>query len=526
MADISKITLPSGSTYDIKDAALTAVVGKRALATGESSHDTRITAVETAVGDLNSHDTTQDTRLSTVEAAIEGLIAGGLTYKIVTTLPTASSETTGNIYLVLHTHTSGSSDSSKKDYYDEYMTIKTGATTYVWEKIGNTDIDLSGYVAKGTYSGTAANGTTGITISDHNVIQGTTSSTVYYTKSGVLGTGTTFTNSTSNVSFSGMSKESVLTSATTATVPKPSYTTRYLTATASGTALNAPTSNAITSLGAASTAKFVKSYPGSKKYLATTTIIGVGSNTTTASKATAGTAVSVAKAGTEITVGSGDSTASTTNTDFLKSISVSNETLTIGAAKLSTTKVIPAVSNGTITPYSFTDVTVPIKNASASTFATGGLTDNTTMYSVGDEVLVDLGTPTTGDGVTGYNPSTSKFVTSASVSTNPSITLSEGTTTSTGAIKYIKEAGTSGTNAVTFSTGTTVQAITDVGTATAAAQTITVGTNDKVDAVIALSGATSTGASSATISGTNSGIGVSSHYVNDNGHTHTTSTTF
>ena len=33
-----------------------------------------------------------------------------------------------------------------EDRYDEYMALTTGSSTYVWEKIGNTDIDLSGYV--------------------------------------------------------------------------------------------------------------------------------------------------------------------------------------------------------------------------------------------------------------------------------------------------------------------------------------------------------------------------------------------
>lgn len=32
------------------------------------------------------------------------------------------------------------------DSYDEYMALATGSGTYAWEKIGNTDIDLSGYV--------------------------------------------------------------------------------------------------------------------------------------------------------------------------------------------------------------------------------------------------------------------------------------------------------------------------------------------------------------------------------------------
>ena len=32
------------------------------------------------------------------------------------------------------------------DKHDEYMALTTGSSTYAWEKIGNTDIDLSGYV--------------------------------------------------------------------------------------------------------------------------------------------------------------------------------------------------------------------------------------------------------------------------------------------------------------------------------------------------------------------------------------------
>lgn len=63
-------------------------------------------------------------------------------YEVITgDLPTASASTMGKIYLKAHAH--GTSDS-----YDEWITIETGSSTktYSWEKIGNTDIDLSGYV--------------------------------------------------------------------------------------------------------------------------------------------------------------------------------------------------------------------------------------------------------------------------------------------------------------------------------------------------------------------------------------------
>lgn len=73
-------------------------------------------------------------------------------YEVITgDLPTASAGTMGKIYLKAHAH--GTSDS-----YDEWITIETESTTksYSWEKIGNTDIDLTNYV--NILTGTASNG--------------------------------------------------------------------------------------------------------------------------------------------------------------------------------------------------------------------------------------------------------------------------------------------------------------------------------------------------------------------------------
>lgn len=63
-------------------------------------------------------------------------------YEVVSKLPAASANTMGKIYLVSHVHNSA-------DSYDEFITIEKGGA-YSWEKIGNTDIDLSGYVKKDT----------------------------------------------------------------------------------------------------------------------------------------------------------------------------------------------------------------------------------------------------------------------------------------------------------------------------------------------------------------------------------------
>lgn len=67
----------------------------------------------------------------------------GFEYEVVATLPAASADTMGKIYLV------PSADPQSQNIKDEYITIDNGAsaqTRYTWEQIGSTAIDLSGYV--------------------------------------------------------------------------------------------------------------------------------------------------------------------------------------------------------------------------------------------------------------------------------------------------------------------------------------------------------------------------------------------
>ena len=63
-------------------------------------------------------------------------------YQVVTELPTAAQATMGKIYLVAHSH---NPSDEQPDSYDEFITVLSGSN-YKWERIGNTDIDLSGYV--------------------------------------------------------------------------------------------------------------------------------------------------------------------------------------------------------------------------------------------------------------------------------------------------------------------------------------------------------------------------------------------
>lgn len=66
-----------------------------------------------------------------ITAALAGIT--GISFNVVTSLPETG--TAGTFYLVADTH------SDKNDSYDEYI-----YTNGAWEKLGNTDVDLSGYV--------------------------------------------------------------------------------------------------------------------------------------------------------------------------------------------------------------------------------------------------------------------------------------------------------------------------------------------------------------------------------------------
>lgn len=79
------------------------------------------------------------TEFEALEAKVDAI--KGFNYQVVNTLPTASAETEGTIYLI------PSTESEEQNIKDEYITIKDG-NTYKWEQIGSTAIDLSGYYQK------------------------------------------------------------------------------------------------------------------------------------------------------------------------------------------------------------------------------------------------------------------------------------------------------------------------------------------------------------------------------------------
>lgn len=238
MADISKITLPSGNTYDIKDA----------------------TAREMIAGGISfivAWDGASTPTVANIPAGVT-VTYNGTDY---TGTKTAASADAGSFYLVK----SGTSPNA----YDEYVAATVGSTK-TWEKLGGKDIDLSNLGAL-AYKDT--------------VTVNTGSGDV------VLGEATTFTNASSSVSFSGGSTDTFVksypgTTSKLATTSIPNVT--------GNTNVTIPN---VTSAGSASTWSFAM---GSGNDAETLIISGANSTAPTlgtalsASKVTLGTAITAA----------------------------------------------------------------------------------------------------------------------------------------------------------------------------------------------------------------------------------------
>ena len=150
------------------------------------------------------------------------------------------------------------------------------------------------------------------------------------------------------------------------------------------------------------------------------------------------------------------------------------------AEYLNTTSVPNVTSAGTASTWAFglgtgNDAETLIISGGNSTAPTLGTaitcaTGSTSQSGSGSQVI------TTCD-VTSSSVSTENAVTSVSVSTQPTVALSTGATAGTGVISVATGITSAST---TTNSKDEVTAVTGIGTGTAAAQTITVGTNDKV----------------------------------------------
>ena len=361
MADISRVQLPSGNVYDIKDAGARELISQL-----------------TGISLIIAWNGTSAPVVADIPAGVV-VTYNGTDY---TGALAANSATPGSFYLV---HSTAST--VEMDVFDEYVSIGASGSK-AWERIGSTSIDLSALGALAYKDSVTLSKGSG---------------------DNVLGEATTFTAASSAVSFSGGTTDKVLGSdATFTTTVTP--TTTNIKATASGTALSSSSESFVKSSGLSAIVTEVSS---TAEYLNTTSVPNVTS---------AGTASTWA-----FGLGTGNDA----------------ETLIISGGNST------APTLGT-----------------AITCATG----STSQSGSGSQVI------TTCD-VTNSSISTGNAVTSVSVSTQPTVALSTGATAGTGVISVA--------TGITSATTTTnskdeVTAVTGIGTGTAAAQTITVGTNDKV----------------------------------------------
>ena len=422
---ISQITLPNGTTYYIKDA------------------EARQWINELVAGGLtfkvawNGEVPTTEAEKTAMRALIpEGVVVkygSGSSDTMVGTLA-PSADTKPYIYLVKMTN------NATRDAFEEYVTIQTGTNpdTYAWEKLGDTEINFSnlGELAwKDSVTLNKGNGDI------------------------VLGEDTTFTNSTSSVTFTNDAHDTFVKSYPGTSSKLETTTIKGVGADVSFTAVNANTSVTATNtvFGTDTTASKIET----ESKTATNTIFGTA---TTASKATAGTAVSLAKpagSATNVSYIGNNNTASILET---ATVAANSETLVLGSVSVTQGSVTGINGSQSITPYTFADVTVPVVSSNAQV----------TVGSVKTNTDVTVPVVTSNTEVTATNTTT--------VPKTAATSAANATTVATGSLKANDTVGA--TIMTGLGTAVTASAVTDIGTGTAAAQSITVGTNDRVKVAV------------------------------------------
>lgn len=406
MPDISKITLPSGTTYDIKDATA------REMISGGVSF--------IVAWDGNSTPVVADIPAGVV------VKYNGTNY---TGTMAANDAEAGAFYLVKSATTTSGAPS---DSYDEYVPVGTSGSK-TWEKIGDTQVDLSDVVTnvtltKGTDTVIGSDATFTVTQPGVTLSTGSSGDVDIVTGLGAPSTDTFLkgVQVTAQPTVTLTANTSTATGRITYVQSQGTATTTKLSATASGGAVSASGDNvtALTGLGTAST----KSAIGANStFTITQPTIALSENSATATG--------------RVQVATGSGTASSTNTDWLKGVSVSGETLTIGAATPATTYLgasasgantawnskdaVTAVTGysspstdtvlGTGSTFSVTDPSITISSGSAGdvTVATG-INSATTRYLSAAASGTTVGANGTGSAITDISASTTKLSATAS----------------------------------------------------------------------------------------------------------------
>lgn len=429
MADISKITLPSGNTYDIKD-----TVARQMISGG--------------VTFIIAWDGTSAPVVADIPAGVK-VIYNNTEY-IGTLTPETSGEgegayaQAGAFYLV---KSSTSPSSETLDIYDEYVPAGETGSKF-WEKIGDTKIDLSDVV-------------TGVSLSKQtDTVIGTdatftiTQPTVALAAESSSATGRAeYVQSVSTTKISGSASGTAVTPSTT-----------YIKGTASGanTAWNSKDAvTAVTGYPNTTSDTFVKSVSAeTNKNLVTTSITPtngtetVSKVTKTASKLATTTVPNVTSAGSastwSFTMGTG-----TGNTETLIISGANSTAPTLGTAKTVATGSVDANGSGSdiITAVTISDKTVA-KQGSAVTVATGATATNGTGDAVVTGVTVgDSATALTGLG----SPSTKSAIGGSSTFTitQPTIALATESSSATGRVQVATGISSVTQPTITIASGST-----------------------------------------------------------------------
>ena len=409
MPDISKITLPSGQTYNLKDEVARNFINGGSFIVAWNGTGTATAANIPA-----------------------GVKAGSVTGTLA-----AADATPGAFYLV---KSSTTPSEQTLDVYDEYAVIKPDVddnTTWFWEKIGDTRLNLANILTnvaldKKTDTVIGTNSTFTITQPTISLATGATAGTgVISVATGIKSASASGDNVTAMTGLGSPSISTVLTGVKVTAQPtitlsaadstatgkvgvltNATATKTNVKATASGanTAWNSKDSKSVvTGITSPKFETVLKTVSPTSKKLSTTSITGCN-GTVIASKATAGT--------TQTTVSG--ATNSTSNTDFLANVSVSNETLVIGAKKLNTQDT---------TQFTFEDVTAAKKADSPTTVATGSTVATTATSNVGATIVESVASGTTVSALSGSGTPAASNVIGANSTfsvTQPTVTLATG----------------------------------------------------------------------------------------------------
>lgn len=452
MPDISKITLPSGTTYDIKDA------GARELISHLSGSTSYLGITTTPLYD----------ECTTATISING---------------TNTPVTNGNI--AIYGKREFIYDGTKWSEFGDLELIDVTTTT---SNVFGTSTTFAGNESNVTFTG------------------GTTDK--------VLGEDTTFALASGSVTHGSPTVDSVLGADTTFSASAQTVTlgdtTRYLTASASGggTAWNNKNAKTVvTGYESPTSATFVKdlTITGNKKLVTTSITPTDGTETVskvtkTASKLAVTNVPNVtSNANKELTFTMGGSDGETliiSGSGFGTGASANTYTASLtglGTAITVATGSVASNGEGTdiVTGVTISDKTVA-KAGSAVTVATG----STSTSGNGDTIVTEVAVADSGTALTGLGTkSTAEVIGSSSTFTNtqPTVTLTANETNESGSIQYIQSASpTVSVPTISKATNDLVDAVTAMPTSTVGTS-ITVGTNDKVTAVTGIGTAKAAG---------------------------------